>query len=71
MADFGLPARKKPRHHGEGDGAGVAPPRAGWRKANTGTLPAAPIVLPGNRHQHVQQHSLNRTELGAIAAKGT
>ena len=59
---------KRPRHHGEGDGAGVAPPRAGWRKPSLAQSMAVPVVLPGNRREYVQQHSVNRLELGCILA---
>jgi hypothetical protein len=34
----------------------------GWRKRQLGTLDGGPLVLLGNRRQHVTQHSVNRID---------
>jgi hypothetical protein len=39
-------------------GSGGAPPRPGWRKPSLAQSTAVLVVLPGNRRQYVQQHSV-------------
>jgi hypothetical protein len=48
-------------------GFGGAPPRPGWRNASFAHSTVVPLVLPGNRRPHVQQHSVNR--LGSVQSR--